>query len=206
MPPKCNIPDQICKNCEKSFYVPTSIIKNGGGIFCCKKCFDIWQTGRTSQIPISDRFWSKVKICGEDECWPFTANDGFNGRGIFWIGEKSYSAAKASWIITNGDPGELWVLHSCDNPPCCNQKHLFLGTRQDNVDDMMNKGRGSFHKNPIFGLRGEDHVGSKLTEKDIRRIRRLSHKLSQQEIADEIGVARTTIQSILERRTWKHVK
>lgn len=50
-------------------------------------------------------------------------------------------AHKVAWTYTNGDPGELCVLHRCDNRVCVNPAHLFLGTKQDNVDDMYKKGR-----------------------------------------------------------------
>jgi HNH endonuclease len=48
------------------------------------------------------------------------------------------------WIALHGDPGKLKVLHTCDNPPCCNPRHLFLGTPKDNTDDMISKGRARF--------------------------------------------------------------
>jgi hypothetical protein len=49
---------------------------------------------------------------------------------------------RAAWKLTHGPiPDGLQVLHRCDNPPCCNPAHLFLGTQQDNIADMHKKGR-----------------------------------------------------------------
>jgi hypothetical protein len=57
-------------------------------------------------------------------------------------GRRLVSTHVAAWIVACGPvPDGLWVLHRCDNPPCCNVAHLFLGTPQDNIDDMHAKGR-----------------------------------------------------------------
>ena len=94
----------------------------------------------------AERFWSKVnRVEDPDECWEWIpkARHKF-GYGIFM--DRPYGTKKAhrvAWELTNGEiPNGLMVLHTCDNPPCCNPNHLFLGTAQDNSLDMMSKGRG----------------------------------------------------------------
>jgi hypothetical protein len=66
-----------------------------------------------------------------------------HGYGSFGVSKKkSTQAHRFSWYLTNGEiPDGIYVCHKCDNPPCCNPKHLFLGTAKDNADDMRAKGR-----------------------------------------------------------------
>ena len=94
-----------------------------------------------------ERFWSYVdRSGGEDACWPWKLS-GVRGYGIFWFeidGQlKSRLAHKISHFLTTGRwvPSDQDVMHSCDNRPCCNPRHLSEGTRQENVDDMIRKGR-----------------------------------------------------------------
>lgn len=92
---------------------------------------------------VEERFWSKVKMGEPDECWEWQAYFRGGGYGGFqWLG-KPWKSHRVAWILTNGEvPDGLWVLHTCDNPACCNPAHLWLGTRSDNVRDMCAKGRG----------------------------------------------------------------
>lgn len=75
-----------------------------------------------------------------------TANKGY---GSFWDGTKKVGAHQFSLDIHFHRNSDQWVLHRCDNPPCVNPSHLFLGNNQINVDDMWSKERGySFFKEP----------------------------------------------------------
>jgi hypothetical protein len=95
--------------------------------------------------PLEERFWEKV--AKGDGCWLWTASLGSTGYGQICVRDEKgqYRQTKAhrvSWILTNGPiPGGLQVLHKCDNPPCVNPDHLFLGTAIDNMRDMAAKGR-----------------------------------------------------------------
>jgi hypothetical protein len=82
-------------------------------------------------------FWSRVKQSGPDECWEWQGPCYGKGYGHFRWGGRNQPTSRVAWTITNGDPGELWVLHTCDNPACCNPDHLFLGTHDDNMKDML---------------------------------------------------------------------
>lgn len=94
-------------------------------------------------IPIEERFWGKVNRIGFEECWEWMAARDPNGYGR--IGGKrprAELAHRVAYRLTRGDiPLGLHVCHSCDNPPCCNPNHLFLGTDLDNNRDMRAKGR-----------------------------------------------------------------
>jgi len=113
--------------------------------------------------PLSERFWAKVDRRGLDECWEWQGSR--TGRGRYGnVKVDSYTNApshRVAWELTNGPvPEELCVCHRCDNPPCCNPAHLFLGTHQDNMIDKVAKGRQS---------RGEEH--SPRTRRDRMRER-----------------------------------
>lgn len=89
-----------------------------------------------------NRFWSKVKIGQPDECWLWQAARAGGRYGVIMIAQVQYHAHRLAYFIhTQSDPGELFVLHTCDNPPCVNPSHLFLGTNDDNMADMVAKGR-----------------------------------------------------------------
>ncbi len=95
-------------------------------------------------------------------------------------------------------PGML-VCHRCDNPPCVNVEHLFVGTVSDNAKDMLAKGRGN-------RKRGAENANSKLRENSIHRIRILRGVLSQEKLATIFGVTQVAIRKILIGDAWKHVK
>lgn len=120
---------------------------------------------------------------------------------------KILLAHRYSWELANGPiEGNLCVLHKCDNRPCVNPDHLFLGTRTDNNVDMVTKKR---HKGP----KGIRNPKAKLTEKQVKAIRAEHQQLRascNQHTADkELGVKYnvnfSTIRNIVSRKTWGHV-
>ena len=80
-----------------------------------------------------------------------------HGYGVLKRGGKQVKAHRMIYTECFGDPGELWVLHHCDNPPCVNPEHLFLGTAVDNVQDMMSKGRQRFIGAPTHDVCKHGH-------------------------------------------------
>jgi hypothetical protein len=92
----------------------------------------------------AERFWSKVKRGKSGECWPWVRATNEKGYGCAWFKEKLHKAHRVAWMLGGKTiPAGLCLLHRCDNPPCCNPAHLFLGTKGDNHRDMTGKGRGS---------------------------------------------------------------
>lgn len=152
-----------------------------------------------------DRFFKWVEVAGNDDCWKWLGSRQKREDGKEWHGQWRSGAGeielthRAAWRLMKGEiPGDLCVLHSCDNPFCVNPKHLFLGTQSDNANDMWAKGRAR----PKTNL-GEKHGMSKLTADLVRDIR--SSQESGVELARRTGLTTTTICDVRKRRTWKHI-
>lgn len=146
---------------------------------------------------LSERFWQKVVRGKDDECWPWTGTS-YGGYGKLTSEQRVQWAHRVSWELANGPvPPGLFVCHRCDNPPCVNPGHLFLGTNQDNMDDMQSKGREA---------RGERMGSAKLTDSDVIDIRTLRGLVkSNAELASWYGIKTKTVGQILRRETWTHL-
>jgi len=150
---------------------------------------------------MEERFWEKVKVGGEDECWEWQAATTSEGYGNFWLEGKDESAHRVVWSLTNGEiPNGLWVLHKCDNRACVNLNHLFLGTSQDNVQDRVRKDR---NKNQ----NGELSSNSRLTTTQVLEIRKLYifNNIPQSRLAKTFNVTRAHISNIIRRKRWAHL-
>lgn len=139
--------------------------------------------------PIEKLFWGKVDIKGPDDCWEWQAGRFSTGYGSFSTRGllTTLKAHRISWFFTHGPiPEGLWVLHKCDNRPCCNPKHLFLGTARDNTRDMMVKKR--------FLPQGQSGWRNILTQEDKLKI--LKDERTQKEISIDYGISRTLVSKI----------
>ncbi len=145
---------------------------------------------------LEEKFWEKVEKHDSDGCWVWIGSMK-NRYGSMFDGEKCVPAHKLSWRIRHGKypPEKTMVLHKCDNPLCVNPNHLFIGTQQDNMDDMISKGR---HRYPI----GEKVHTSKLKESDVIEIRKLSKSLKPSAVSEIFGVSQSAIKHIIKRRSW----
>jgi hypothetical protein len=92
---------------------------------------------------VAERFWTKADMTGGLwSCWPWTGAVSSKGYGRFNLAGINRTASRIAWSLTNGPvPAGLQVLHTCDNPPCVNPQHLWLGTNADNAADSLAKGR-----------------------------------------------------------------
>ncbi len=142
------------------------------------------------------RFWSKVDKRGPDDCWEWTAYTNPGGYGMFGIGKSVYLAHRVSYALANSDPGDLNVNHTCDNPPCVNPAHLWFGTQQENISDMIVKDR------QIHAI-GEDASRAILVEEDVIEI--LKSSLTHHELAEKYGVSIGAISGIFGTKNWKHL-
>lgn len=142
--------------------------------------------------PVAERFWERVDVAGPDDCWLWTRGKHSDGYGRMDIGNNTnVGAHRISWELHHGPiPPNMYVCHRCDNPPCVNPAHLFLGTIIDNVVDRDAKGRTSM---------GEKHCTAKLTSKQVREIFVASGK--HKEIAINYGVTRSTVTHIKNARS-----
>lgn len=193
---------RICEQCRAPFFTWPSRIAVGGGRYCSRPCSDI-----AHRRPIGDRFWAKVACGALDACWEWHARRNERGYGMFHVSatRPTEPASRVAYELTYGPiPDGLWVLHHCDNPPCCNPGHLFLGTSLDNIRDAQAKGRDAFTNGT---LRGERKGGARLTTADVREMRRLYSLggISYRLLGERFGVAKSTAQSVVQRTKWSHV-
>ena len=148
----------------------------------------------------TERFWSKVDRRGDGECWNWKAYTNRGGYGwVRWNG-KAHLSHRIAYLLTYGEPGELCVLHKCDNRRCVNPRHLWLGTRADNIHDCVAKGR---HRHTLPApLYGEDHPMSKLTDKQVEEIRTryAAGGVTYRSLAKEYGVSHQQIGDIVRNK------
>jgi len=163
----------------------------------------------TQRRPLAERFLEKVdRSGGPDVCWPWTAYRNQGGYGEMGSGghRGTIGAHRVAFLLANGPiPAGEHVLHTCDNPPCCNPAHLWTGTQQDNNRDRDAKGRtraGPGAPPPHYS--GEHNPAARLTAASVPAIR--ASRSSVSALAREHGVSRTTIRRVIIGATWRGVK
>lgn len=151
------------------------------------------------------RFWSLIQRGAQDECWPWIGGRNKHGYGVVYAsnrneGDSCTTAHRVAYLLAKGVfDSNLMVLHSCDNPPCCNPAHLRVGTAKDNAQDAILRNRRPTTIKFAPRVR-------KLSDQDVEEICRLSIKgRSARELAEAYGVARSTISDILNGKTKTHI-
>lgn len=184
---------KLCEKCKKEF-----MSTGKGHRFCSRVCsqFGYGTFGKKPIDPIK-RFWFYVKKT--DSCWLWQGVKR-EGYGRMRKDYKLSSAHRFSWEIHNGPiPKGIYVLHSCDNPPCVNPSHLWLGTYTDNNRDRSKKGRNNH-------ALGSKCPKAKLKGKDIEKIIKLRLSgMPYQKIARKYHVDTRAIWQIFIGKTWGHI-
>ncbi len=143
---------------------------------------------------IIDRFWSKVNRRDDTSCWPWNGGIDKDGYGKFQYcptgknPQVHVRAHRFSYELTFGYPGKFVVIHSCDNPICCNPSHLRIGSQSENRKDCVSKGRQA---------KGNNHGKIKLSDEDILAIRsQWIRRVNTRALAQKYGVHTGVISSI----------
>lgn len=156
---------------------------------------------------VKKRLLNGIEVSNEG-CWVWKKGCFDHKYGCIRVKDKMCLAHRISWVIFKGEiPEGLFVLHKCDVTRCINPEHLFLGTQQDNMDDMYRKGRQG--KQVVReDQRGKLNNMSKLKEEDVKEIKRLLNKgeLTNQKIADRFHVSQSQISGIKNNKFWSHLK
>lgn len=152
---------------------------------------------RRTLAEYAEAFWSRVKVGDASECWPWLGPvDDLKGYGeIAKCGVMpERKAHRVAYTLVKGPiPKGKLLMHSCDNPPCCNPSHLSPGTELENTQDSVRKGRRAMPPT------------QKLTAEDVRQIRAIGTSATQAAIGLLFGVTGRNIGSILARESWAHV-
>lgn len=165
--------------------------------WCHKHYTRWWRHGDPNLNLYKDpnRFWEKIDKSGD--CWEWTAGRDTNGYGNAKLNGVRL-AHRISYTLEVGDiPKGMHVLHKCDNPPCVNPEHLYLGTQVENNLDRDNRGRGA---------RGERASTAKLTNEAIPIIRKmLADGEATKVVAKRFGVLPHTIRNVKNGKSWTHI-
>lgn len=181
--------EAICIQCGCTFLVRKYQLKTGAGKFCSHSCY---MKSKDQTIPIEERFWSKVDIKSDDDCWNFLGFKNSDGYGrIGTSGNKTEGSHRIAFRLSKGGiPKGSVVMHTCDNPSCCNPHHLILGSQNDNIQDMIQKKRF---------VKYSKIKASKFTEEEIKEIRDKYTGMRGEKIqlSKEYKCSPTTITNIL---------
>lgn len=147
-------------------------------------------------LGLAERLWSRIEQTPSG-CWEFQGHIARNGYGQISNKGRLVSAHVAAWVLTHGPvPDGLFVCHHCDNRPCVNPSHLFIGTNADNMRDAAMKGR-------LGVARGSRNANARLTFDQVEEIRR---RLDEGErvaaVAQEFGITRQYAWQ-LGQRLWR---
>lgn len=144
------------------------------------------------------RFMKSVFIDPNSGCWIWTGREDDGGYGVFTLDKKRKKAHRVSYELFVGViSNTICVLHKCDVRLCVNPKHLFLGTRGDNMEDAITKRR--------FNHKGRNNPSAVLVENDVKEIKRNENNETQEELAKKYGVTQSTVSHIKTGRTWSYL-
>jgi hypothetical protein len=157
---------------------------------------------RPWRLNTEEKLFDKFVECEPNSgCWLWVGTRDPGNYGVSCHNYKLYKAHRLFWTFRNGPiPEKMHVLHKCDTPPCVNPDHLWLGTHQDNITDMMLKGRQGVN-------RGTKNGNAKLTEADVQQIRERYAQggIRQVDLGKQFNVTQVIVSEIVLRKIWRHV-
>jgi hypothetical protein len=202
-----------CPVCFTKFLAKPTEIRRGGGQYCSRTCM-----GLGMRIPIEVRFQKYLSDPNEHGCILWVGPKTPNGYGLLGDGRNANGnpnwvrSHQLAWRFAYGalPPKGVEIMHTCDHfypagdityRRCVNVAHLELGTHEENMAHMAAADRNK-------GTRGENSHLSKLTEKDVRWIRRLyaNGQWTMKRLGERFGITIGNVHAIVHRRSWDHVK
>lgn len=147
------------------------------------------------------RIWRNTRF-EESGCWVWTAGRNTDGYGVTSINGVTKTVHRVIlWLLSDMDlTSDMHVLHKCDNPPCWNPDHLFLGTNTENIQDAARKGR-------LQPRQGSKSPKAKINEEIAYAIKlRLRQGENQSFIARDMGIGPKIVNYIAGGHTWAHVQ
>jgi len=136
------------------------------------------------------RFWSRVDVQSDAKCWNWKGYD--RGKGYGRFGDRGASHRIAHELVNGIIPDGMLVRHLCDNPRCCNPRHLVAGTHKDNTADAIARDRLA---------RGQRHGKAKLLDDQVIYIRQNPEKMTGRALASRFGVTESTISYVRSGRS-----
>lgn len=197
----------------------------GGQCLLCLKAYgEDYRRARGAKPypPFLNRLWDNIQQCHHEDlcpycCWPWlkgTSKKGYGKLGIRIQGQLvTLMVTRVVYEIWHAHPllPHQLACHYCDNPPCCNPSHLWIGTANDNIQDAVRKGRHAVglrtgtHTHPESYMGEKNHM-AKLTADDVVHIRALyAEGYSFAHISQFYPVSEFTVRAAVRRRTWKHI-
>lgn len=156
-----------------------------------------FRKARQSDPKLFDRLMQRISRGRSDECWISKGATAAQPYGVIKIGTRNNRAHRVMYGLCFGTP-KAWesVMHTCDNPPCCNPAHLRVGSHRENMADRALKGRGG-------DLKGENNGRAKINAADVLVIRSSSE--SAIAIARRFGISNVAVHNIRKRKSWRHL-
>lgn len=200
-----------CRHCGNSFRSPPC--QAAGRVYCSHRCKGDAQT-LVRRRPLTDRLAERMQRGEADECWPWHGERMKSGYGMLRPpGQRSPVTLthRAAYALAHGPiPAGMQVVHTCDNPPCCNPAHLRLGDQRANTIDRDSKGRvasgdrSGRRTHPERYPSGDTHPKAKVTTADAEIIRqRVADGERRSKIAADYDVDSSVISRIMTRsRRW----
>lgn len=192
---------RICFTCRAQFErYRISSRRAANPQFCSRECRAV-EDGKRALARLGNRFWANVDVQDNAVCWLWNGRRDPNGYGRLDYKGRPQLAHRFAFIFQHGHINnyKTFVCHRCDNPPCCNPHHLFLGTHKDNMADMASKGRRSVPST----RRGESSNKAKLTANQAVAVFKATG--SHRNIGNQYGISSTAVRLIKIGRNWAHV-